>query len=324
MRASLGRRKHPLMLENAAGMRQHQPMSQVLTDDAAALARIESLGFYAELLAEAKRAPVLDTARNARTNAGAHERVQVANLLGRQGYATWPLLAAAETAVLRALCTGLRDAGLPETCVYLFDEAWAPAQHLVAQLAPSSDGAYAVVRDGFAFWIAETQRGWRPHRGVYQECRDAAGNAKVLNVWLPLVDVNSSNACLYGVPLPDDPHYPHALDRVDYAAGSAIAMPAQAGEALLWNANLLHWGGVAALGAPPRINVTYTFAATSSKTAREFGLDIPVRAGLAADFRARLDFVAEQLVRYQAHHAPTPRILQWALMTDGLRQLRRR
>jgi hypothetical protein len=298
-------------------------MSQVMPDDSAALARIEAFAFYAELLVHAKQAALPESSPLPRIEMPTRERAPIATLLGNHGYAKWPLLDAAETRVLNALCTGLHDVGLPETCVYVFDEAWAPAQRLVAQLAPSCDGAYAIVRDGFAFWIAETQRGWRPHRGMYKDCRDAAGNARELNVWLPVVDVTANNACMHSVPLPDDPHYPHTLHRVDYLAASAIAMPARAGEALLWNANLLHWGGVAAAGAPPRINLTYTLAATNSETAREFGVDIPIRGGFVADFRARLDFVAEQLVRYQSHHAPTPRILRWATMTEGLRQLRR-
>jgi hypothetical protein len=249
--------------------------------------------------------------------------------LRRDGWASVERVVPAELcARLVAALQCLQDAHIPTPFLYVYDEAW----QIAAGLAPTFDalvGGQAWLWPDVWAWLLPARagvRGWTPHRGVGFDVRDAEGAPTLVNAWVALSDVPLESACMHVVPLGADPHYPHALDRVDVdrnVEAAAVALPVPAGSLLAWNANVLHWGGAMSDHA------TTARASLSFTVARGPG---PAGAGrfLPTDppaFEARVDLVADMLLTYEAadrtrEESQGSEWLEWAKLAQGMRVMR--
>lgn len=243
---------------------------------------------------------------NTRTAAAAD--FHTASGVERRGFARLPNAATATAcAPLVAGIERLTKEGLPAMFIYLFDEPWRLGEMLRERVSSLIGARYEVIDDIWAWRIPPGRgRGWPAHRGIAEPLL-ARGAPELLNTWLALSDVEADRACMHFVPLDDDPSYPRTLACLEAPASATHAAPLSAGDALVWNANALHWGGecdARAKGA----RVSCSFSLVRADSLATLGV---TRA--AWDLRARLDTVAQQLLVYGPGQPDvSTRVLMWA------------
>jgi len=139
------------------------------------------------------------------------------------------------------------------------------------------------------------------------------GRPLLVNTWLALTSVDERNSTMFAVPRSRDPHYPSELVRKP-AEDLGIALPAEAGTFLYWDANVFHWGGKMRADAPgPRISSSYTIVARDH---------YPEWSRLDAhtlDFSKRLDCISSWIDTY-GHYVPdlTPEVALWARVRNKM------
>lgn len=239
--------------------------------------------------------------------------------LARDGFARLgPIVTEARAATMaRALAALVRE-GIPTTFAYVWDAFWDPAADVLAWAARTC-GAYELTDDTWAFYVEPGARGWAPHRG--SEALAASRRAPdLLNVWIALSDVREDGGAMHLVPLDEDPAYPSDLADVSSGVSRGRAIATAAGEALSWDANLLHWGGRCAEGRSARASLTYTLRRRGARIAEDARAVDPA----SMSFTARLDVVACQLLRYEESAGGVdPAFRAWAEAVSGVALLRR-
>lgn len=240
-----------------------------------------------------------------------------AGWLAREGFAS--LRSAASPEVCSALVRSIQRLAslqLPACFVYAFDEAWAIGEGLRDRVSTLLGRDYRLVEDVWAWQVEPGTRGWPPHRGIADATLDR--NApEILNVWVALSDAAADRSCMHAVPLDDDPGYPDALICSEAPASSVRALPSAAGDALFWNANVLHWGGQCAeRAAGARVSCSFTLA-RSDAVGRLTELP-PVRPTATLDLNSRMDGVARMIARYGTLEELPAAVREWAMLTNGL------
>jgi hypothetical protein len=239
--------------------------------------------------------------------------------LVRDGFAGAAAAAPAEVAA--ALVRGiraLRERGLPATFIYAFDEMWAVGELVRDRIAAITGRSYMLVEDAWAWEIPPGEGGWPPHRGIGHVRLDREA-PEILDVWVALSDASAERACMHAVPLDDDPGYPDTLERVDAPLAAGRALPMRAGDALFWNANVLHWGGrCAPRAAGPRVSGSFTLCRSDAAGAFPELVGLPALARLP--FERRMDLVARMILLYGLHAPPDVSgvVREWAAITHGL------
>ena len=126
---------------------------------------------------------------------------------------------------------------------------------------------------------------------------------------------------MHVVPLDDDPGYPDNLDAVSAPLSCVRALPVEGGTTLLWNANLLHWGGACSLrAAGPRISCSFSLG---RQDAREVHGLAPLGEMSTLGLDARFELIARQIVTYGEGQPDIPNdLLSWARATTAMRAAR--
>ncbi len=186
--------------------------------------------------------------------------------LARDGYAFLPSLAGHElTTPLRETITKLAAAGLPAVFAFLRDEMWGVAELTRARLQELQGVSYRLLDDAWAWCIEPGRgRGWPPHRGGIGGRVFDRQRPELLTVWVALDDVAADQACMHVLPLDQDPGYPNDLGKLDGPLEAVRALPLEGGSALVWNANVLHWGGSCARARRPRVSCSFSFGRTDA------------------------------------------------------------
>lgn len=202
------------------------------------------------------------------------------------------------------------EAGMPAVAVYADASLFALGRRVARAVSAALGQAYALVDDFWAWKIPRGQSGWAPHRGTADLLdRDAP---EIVNTWIALSDAEADRSCMWLVPLDEDPGYPADLARADTRAGRPV--PLAAGDALAWNANVLHWGGACAPHARgPRVSCSFSVVRRDALAARGLpALENP-------DLRGRVEAVARQIATYGAGQPDvSPAVLEWARATAAL------
>lgn len=219
-------------------------------------------------------------------------------------------------AIRDALATVV-DSGLPSVFVFLFPEVWLLAESVRAHVTTVVGRDYVLVEDGWAWRIEPGKRGWRPHRGGVGTSRYDRTAPELLTVWIALADVKRDQACMHFVALDDDPSYPHDLASTAVPPNVVRPVPAREGTALVWNANVLHWGGECATTAAPRLSLSITLARADAAQALPI-IERPTTLTL----RERLDMIASQLLTYAEAETVAPSFTAWAKVNSTLRSAR--
>lgn len=215
-----------------------------------------------------------------------------------------------ELAAIDSAIDALAREGLPPLFVYAYPALWSIGDRVAQAMSRALDAEYGVMDDAWAFRVpvGPGHAGWAAHRGVYELAKDRRA-PDVLNVWIAVTDATVDNSCMFVVPLDRDPGYPNDL-RSHAGTTEGIAIPALAGTALVWNANVLHWGGPSTERAKaPRTSITFTLRRDAP----------PPQVG---DHVARLDVIADQILTYgQLEPTLAPRLRRWAELRIGMRNL---
>lgn len=235
------------------------------------------------------------------------------------------LLSPPRAAAMSACLEAIAALGLPGVFAYTLDAFWEPLDRLVP-LVEAALGPVDVLADAWAWHIppGPGRAGWPPHRGVYENVRGDDGRPGFVNVWVALAPVTRETACMHVVPFSKDPGYPDALTREPLATEGAVAYEMAGGEALLWDAASIHWGGPMLPGAPhARTSFSYTLRAKSLRGSTALGDFETVADWRALRLADRLDLVAQQLIGY-GHMDPelAPAVTEWARTLVRLRALR--
>lgn len=212
---------------------------------------------------------------------------------------------------MRDAVVAITNAGLPGVFAYVYDPFWETAllaKRAVAAFAQVECKRVRVLPDVWAFFVppGPENRGWAPHRGVSSPNHDADGHVKLVNVWFALSAATRASSCMYVVPLDRDPHVPGSLERLpDESAG--IACELAPGGALLWDANVAHWGGASSARAvSPRISASYTCSTELTPGVRPVDLN-------DLGFERRLAIIADQISTYaEVDGRVAPEIVAWA------------
>jgi hypothetical protein len=207
---------------------------------------------------------------------------------------------------------------LPASFVYAFDEVWVIGERIRRRLSTTLRQDYHLLEDLYAWQIPPGSSGWPPHRGISEIVLDPDA-PEIVNVWVALGDVAADQACMHAVPLSEDPGYPDALASLAAPLSSVRALPVSSGDALFWNANVLHWSGrCAERAAAPRVSCSFTLCRNDA--ASRFPALVALRPLSELDLPARMDAVARMLLLYgAAERANVDGVIrEWATLTHEL------
>jgi len=132
-----------------------------------------------------------------------------------------------------------------------------------------------------------------PHRDSQLRAFKDDGAPTRLSVWLALTAAEVDRACLHYLPMWADPNVPDDLSSVQVPDLRLIrAVPMAAGDALMFNQAVLHWGGYNAT-RHTRVGVVWEFADSVNCT------DDEAAVALESDisFAKRLGFMARAIMR---------------------------
>ena len=119
---------------------------------------------------------------------------------------------------------------------------------------------YLILPETWAWDISpnKANKGWAPHREKLFSCVKSNGMPKSLSCWFPITPANPENSCMYVLPASDDPYYPVGKTKFDYPIQSIRALPAEPGDMIVFNHNILHWGSQSSQwGSTPRRAIAF-------------------------------------------------------------------
>lgn len=279
-----------------------------MTEDAelaALMTTLDAPSFFAS------RAPALDTI--AAPELASELPPSIAEAIAREGWCACPsVLYEQERSAITECIDALARESLPPLFVYAYSATWRIGARVARALSGALGAPYDLIEDAWAFRVpvGPAHAGWVAHRGSYDLARDRRAPDS-LNVWIAITEATVDNSCMYVVPLDRDPGYPDDL-RSHAGVSEGIALPVPAGTALVWNANVLHWGGPSTERAEaPRTSITFTLRRDAP----------PPRIG---DHAQRLDVIADQILTYgHLERTLSPRLRRWAELRVGMRNLLR-
>lgn len=267
-------------------------------------------------------------------------RIQVNDTLDYRGFATIPhdIFSWKENGIdFSAMATTMKrlvESGWPPVFIFLYDEPWKMMLRLFDLMCPVLDDDEATLEASMAAWsLTKPQRNTitsgnkekvganfgTPHRDItYNNCHNPLdGSPDILSLWVPLVDVDLSNGCMYCIPRDCDPQFnkdsvgsdqdPFS-HRFPYAHVTPLA-PIAAGTVNVWHPTLIHWGSACSSESvlPPRQSIAMAFRVreeTRPSTAKEverYGRIPFTKKELqdgGPDYKARLRMIAKSLMLY--------------------------
>ena len=207
-------------------------------------------------------------------------------------------------------------ADIPPVFCFLFDEFWAPF-HALDAVYGGLLGPYGFLPD---FWIwnvdpAKGDAGWKPHRdrGHIAFARRPAAFTHHLDSAFGCHPAQQLHVCGAGACRSHSYGTPHE-NEIRFELPAIRALPAKAGEILVWNQALLHWGSHSSHRATEsRISMAFEFQANDSKP---FNTPIlPPDKPVPFDLRLRL--IAKQVLQYRHMYRVNPQIEQVAVELVG-------
>ena len=244
----------------------------------------------------------------------AGEAASVCRHVGQHGFGALPVvLPPAALAPLNSIIDAVVAADWPPVFAFVFDALWSTAR--TAGVRAVLDGALGPGAHQVPHvWVhvvpaVAGARGWAPHKdgGL------AARSPSRLSIWIALTDASIDNGCMYVLPrshpaaraLDGDWHAETigVAQAVELLSG-ARALPAAAGAALVWDFDLLHWGGTRTGSGAARRSVSFEFIGAGAEPAAD---ERPLIACGPADplpsFESRLRVIADGILQYSKHDA---------------------
>lgn len=198
----------------------------------------------------------------------------------------------------------LRELGHSASAILAYDETWEVAAALAPLLAAATGNA--PTSDCFTFVVAAGAPGGfaGPHRDKPAAGPDtfrADGAPQFVTAWVALSDAPPERSCLYVLPRGDDPCYAGPGDHIAAAMptpaswAAVVAQPLAAGGLLAFSHRILHWGGRATPGHPPRVALSFSYADPAFEPAA-----VPAALLPLPPLAARVALRAGQALKYAA------------------------
>ena len=219
-----------------------------------------------------------------------------------RGYLTIPNVIPND--LIRGLKVGmdmLVSEGIEPIYIYLYDEAWQLFESLRPLLSAILGEGYKTLPNFWAWHLADSgAKGWPPHHDCSAETVFDIGGDQVFmsfSLWVPLVDVEEANGCMYVIPRDHEQNLPagHEFQREQLEA-CGVPLPASAGSVLGWPQDLIHWGGeYSDSELPARRSLSFEFQNTAFDP-----LAVPLLdTGHPPDFKTRLALLDLQFEKYR-------------------------
>ncbi|HLH95162.1 MAG TPA: phytanoyl-CoA dioxygenase family protein [Xanthobacteraceae bacterium] len=222
-----------------------------------------------------------------------------------QGSADWGLDLKLMAAAVRALSA----AGLSPLFAFVYDEFWNPFFRLHRIHSAFLGDTYCLLPEFSVLNIEPGGAGWRPHRDRGRHTLFEDGAPKSLTTWISLTPATPLDGCIYVVPAQHDPTYGTAEEsEMRFEFQSIRALPTRAGDFLIWNQALLHWGGkTSPQVSESRVSIALQFQ--RADLGHNEALD-PLRS---LPLEARVLLIARQLYRQRHLYDLDPKLAELAI-----------
>jgi hypothetical protein len=198
--------------------------------------------------------------------------------------------------------TEIVSRGLPPVFSFVYDELWMLNKQLSHLMRVLLHKDYALLPAFWAWRVAPGERGWKPHRDKLVGSLFPNKKPKSLTVWIPITEAHPLNGCMYVLPADRDPQY--GINNTCPFPGLSAeelqevrALPAKAGDVLVWTQHIFHWSGHAAdrHDLPPRMSVSFEYQRGDTPAFKEPLLG----SAIVPTFEERLALISKQVLQYR-------------------------
>ena len=180
--------------------------------------------------------------------------------------------------------------------IAVYDEIWLILNALSSLFTEVLGERYAILPDIWAWSLGPNDKGWGPHRDRLVPVLRDDGHPNSITVWVALSNASPDNGCMYILPASKDPNYPNNPQMVVDDWQAVRALPANAGDVLIWNQTVAHWGGQCSAWAKEnRVSVAFELQRCDVPE-----LNSPLLSpDYLPPFEWRLGIIAKQLLQYE-------------------------
>ena len=201
---------------------------------------------------------------------------------------------------------------LPPVFAFVYDEFWYIQFQLQMLLEKFLDKNYKQLPDFWAWHVSSGQSGWAPHRDKGERSLFKNNKPKSLTVWIPLSKASPDNSCMYILPANKDNFYnkPKLNSDLPGFVSDIKALPAEAGDVLIWTQELYHWGSSSGEDSlnEPRISIAFEFQRSDVAPFNKILLE----PNLLPTFNDRLALIAMQILQYTHMYGFKRDLVNWA------------
>lgn len=199
---------------------------------------------------------------------------------------------------MRNLLAKITGNGLPPVFAFAYDEFWNIHLQMRSLLKIMlEDDEFSMLPDFWCWRVEPNEAGWRPHRDKVKGCMFPNGKPKSLTVWVPLSIAHPLNGCMYMVPADRDPlYYKDGTNGFAAELSDIRALPAEAGDIMVWTQRVMHWGSHSAdwHDLPPRQSVAFEYQRCDIPAFNSPLLD----PDTIPSFEGRMGLIAKQILQY--------------------------
>ena len=214
--------------------------------------------------------------------------------------------------LMKKSITGIVNYKLPPVFAFVYDEFWYIQFQLRMLLEKFLDKNYKQLPDFWAWHVSSGQSGWAPHRDKVEGSLFKNSIPKSLTVWIPLSKASPNNSCMYMLPANKDKFYnkPKLNSGFPGALSDIRALPAEAGDVLMWTQEVYHWGSSSGEDSlnEPRISIAFEFQRSDVAPFN----NILLEPNLLPSFNDRLALISMQILQYTHMYGFKRDLVNWA------------
>jgi hypothetical protein len=214
--------------------------------------------------------------------------------------------------LMKKSITGIVNYKLPPVFAFVYDEFWYIQFQLRMLLEKFLDKNYKQLPDFWAWHVSSGQSGWGPHRDKAEGSLFKNSLPKSLTVWIPLSKASPINSCMYMLPANKDKFYnkPKLNSGFPGALSDIRALPAEAGDVLMWTQEVYHWGSSSCEDSlnEPRISIAFEFQRSDVAPFNTLLLE----PNLLPTFNDRLALISMQILQYTHMYGFKKDLVYWA------------
>lgn len=203
----------------------------------------------------------------------------------------------------------LESKGIHPIFAFMYDEYWVVMKRLMPVLKDVLGNGVMLLPDIWTWFIekGDQNTGWPIHRDLINLQETKSGEPNMITLWIPLVDVDPYNSCIYLVPKHLDENYPDNLNSLEFSPENVRAIALPAGSIVAWSANMLHWGS---RSTPYAKEDRLSMAFYLQREGEPMNLPV-INFEQSFSFQHRLRYIATQIVDYSRDNF-APYVMQWA------------